>query len=130
MTKGKTRNIILFGFIFLLLPFLLSLLNLYTDWLFFAETGYTSVFVKTLSTKIGTGLSFGIAFLFFVLVNIIIANRTQFPHADISVIEGVINPLRAHGIEKIIKPLSIIAGVVMAVFAAQWGALRWEDFLL
>ena len=130
MTKGKARNLILFGFIFLILPLLFSVLNLYTDWLFFTETGYTSVFIKTLSTKIGTGLSFGIAFLFFVLVNITIANRTNFPQTDISVIEGVINPFIAGGIERVIKPLTIIAGVVMAIFAAQWGALRWEDFLL
>jgi uncharacterized protein len=130
MTKSKARNVILFGFIFLLLPLLFSVLNLYTDWLFFTETGYTSVFLKTLSAKIGTGLSFGMAFLFFVMVNITIANRTHFPQADISVIEGVINPLRAHGVERVVKPISIIAGVVMAVFAAQWGALRWEDFLL
>src|SRR4030042_216445 len=130
MTKGKARNLILFGFIFLILPLLFSVLNLYSDWLFFTETGYTSVFIKTLSTKIGTGLSFGIAFLFFVLVNISIANRANFPQTDLSMIEGVINPFKASGIEKIVKPLTIIAGVVMAFFAAQWGALRWEDFLL
>src|SRR4030042_683114 len=130
MTKGKARNLILFGFIFLILPLLFSVLNLYSDWLFFTETGYTSVFIKTLSTKIGAGLSFGIAFLFFVLVNISIANRANFPQTDLSMIEGVINPFKASGIEKIVKPLTIIAGVVMAFFAAQWGALRWEDFLL
>ncbi|MEW6586883.1 MAG: UPF0182 family protein, partial [Nitrospirota bacterium] len=130
MTKGKARNLILFGFIFLVLPLLFSLLNLYADWLFFTETGYSSVFIKTLSTKIGTGIFFGIAFLFFVLVNITIANRTNFPQRDIYEIEGVINPFRAGGIERVIKPLSVIAGVVMAIFAAQWGALRWEDFLL
>ena len=130
MTKGKSRNLILLGFVFLILPLFLTVLNLYTDWLFFTETGYTAVFIKTLSTKISTGLSFGIAFLFFVLVNITIANRTNFPQRDISVIEGVINPFRAGGIERVIKPLTIIAGVVMSIFAVQWGALRWEDFLL
>ena len=130
MTKNKARNIILFGFIFLLLPLLFSVLNLYTDWLFFTETGYTSVFLKTLSTKISTGIFFGIAFLAFVLANIIIANRTNFPQREISAIEGVINPFRAGGIEKVVKPLTIIAGVIMAIFAVQWGALRWEDFLL
>jgi uncharacterized protein len=130
MTKSRTIYLILFGFIFLILPLFLNVLDLYTDWLFFAETGYAAVFIKTLSTKIGTGIFFGIAFLAFVLVNITIANRVNFPVREISVIEGVINPFRAGGIEKVIKPLSIIAGVVMAIFAAQWGALRWEDFLL
>ena len=130
MTKGKARYLILLGFVFLILPLFFTVLNLYTDWLFFTETGYTSVFIKTLSTKISTGLSFGIVFLFFVLVNITIANRTNFPQRDISVIEGVINPFRAGGIERVIKPLTIIAGVARSIFAAQWGALRWEDFLL
>jgi uncharacterized membrane protein (UPF0182 family) len=130
MTKGKTRYLILFGFIFLILPLFFAVLNLYTDWLFFAETGYISVFIKTLTTKISTGVFFGIAFLFFALVNVAIANRINFPQRDIAVIEGVINPFKASGIEKVIKPLTIIAGVFMAFFAAQWGAFRWEDFLL
>jgi uncharacterized protein len=130
MSKNKTRKIILLGIIFFMLPFLFSVLNLYTDWLFFKETGYTSVFIKTLSTKISTGILFGTAFLAFVLANITIANRVNFPERDISVIEGVINPFQASGIERIIKPLSLIAGFVLAVFAAQWGALKWEDFLL
>lgn len=130
MTKGKASYLILFGFIFLILPLFLNVLDLYTDWLFFAETGYAAVFFKTLSTKISTGIFFGIAFLFFVLVNITIANRINFPQREISVIEGVIHPFKSSGIEKVIKPLTIIAGVVMAFFAAQWGALRWEDVLL
>ncbi len=130
MTKGKASYLILFGLFFLILPLFLTVLNLYTDWLFFVETGYTAVFLKTLSTKISAGVFFGIAFLFFVLVNIIIANRINFPQRDISVIEGVIHPFKSSGIEKVIKPLTIIAGVIMAFFAAQWGALRWEDVLL
>ncbi|MBM4136312.1 MAG: UPF0182 family protein [Nitrospira sp.] len=130
MTKGKASYLILFGLFFLILPLFFTVLNLYTDWLFFTETGYTSVFIKMLSTKISTGVFFGIAFLFFALVNITIANRTNLPQREISVIEGVIHPFKSIGIEKVIKPLTIIAGVVMAFFAAQWGALRWEDVLL
>jgi hypothetical protein len=130
MNKIKAKKIILLGIIFFLLPFVFSVLNLYTDWLFFTETGYTSVFLRTLSTKISTGILFGTAFLAFVFVNITVANRVNFPERDFTVIEGVINPFRASGIERVIKPLTIIAGVVMSVFAAQWGALRWEEFLL
>lgn len=130
MIKSKVSYMVLLGLIFLIAPLLLVFLNLYTDWLFFVETGYAAVFLKTLSTKISTGVFFGIVFLFFALVNITIANRINFPQRDILVIEGVIHPFKSSGIEKVIKPLTIIAGVVMAIFAAQWGALRWEEVLL
>lgn len=130
MIKSKVSYMVLLGLIFLIVPLLLVFLNLYTDWLFFVETGYAAVFLKTLSTKISTGVFFGIVFLFFALVNITIANRINFPQRDILVIEGVIHPFKSSGIEKVIKPLTIIAGVVMAIFAAQWGALRWEEVLL
>ena len=130
MTKGKTRKIIFFAFIFLMLPLLFSVLSLYTDWLFFTETGYTSVFMRTISAKIITGVFFGAVFLFFVLLNITIANRAAFPQRNMFEIEGVINPFRAKSVDNVIKPLTIVAGIVMSVFAAEWGAAKWEDALL
>lgn len=129
MIKNRTIYLIIAGVIFLAAPLFFSALNLYTDWLFFAETGFTAVFIKTLSTKIAAGVFFGIIFLVFMTANITLANRAVFLHRDIFVIEGVIHPIKPSGIEKVVKPLSIIAGVVMAVFAGQWGALKWEDLL-
>ena len=130
MTHGKAKKLFLIGAIVLILPLLISLLNLYVDWLFFVETGFTSVLVRTLSAKITTGVLFGAAFLCFILVNVVIANRVQFPQRNIVEIEGIIHPWRTGGIEGVVKTLAVLAGVVMAFFAAQWGVLRWEDFLL
>ncbi|MBI5409295.1 MAG: UPF0182 family protein, partial [Nitrospirae bacterium] len=130
MNKSKISYLILFGTIFLATPFLFSALNLYVDWLFFAETGYAAVFFKTLFTKVGTFIFFGTAFLFFALVNIIIANRIEFPHREIFTSDGFVHLLRTSGLERFIKPLTVIAGIVMAFFAGQWGAFRWEEFLL
>ena len=66
MTHGKAKKLFLIGAIVLILPLLISLLNLYVDWLFFVETGFTSVLVRTLSAKITTGVLFGAAFLCFI----------------------------------------------------------------
>lgn len=129
MNKYKHRKLILIGIIVFLLPLSFSLLNVYTDWLFFKEIGYRSVFLKILSTKIMAGAAFGVAFLSFVLVNVIIANRVVFPQREI-IIEGVINPFGFAGIERVVKPVTLMAGVIMAFFAVQWGALRWEEILL
>jgi hypothetical protein len=116
--------------IFLGLPLIFSVLNLYTDWLFFTETGFAVIFIKTLSAKAGTGIFFGAVFLVFALANSIIANRINLSQREFIAIEGIIHPLRAGNIEKLIKPLTIIAGMVMAYFAGQWGVLKWEEVLL
>lgn len=129
MNKGKAIYL-LAGFIFLIIPLFLAVINLYADWLFFEETGFTSVFMKTLSTKILTGLLFGLAFLAFVLANIITANRAVFPPRDIFVMEGVIHTVKTSSFDKFAKPLTFIAGIVLAVFVAQWGAIKWEGLLL
>lgn len=130
MIKNKAIYFILFGIVFLVLPLFFSIIGLYTNYLFFSETGYTEVFTKSLTAKISVGIFFGITFLLFITANTIIANKTDFPHRDIFIIEGIIHPLKRSGIEKTVKPLSILAGIVFALFAGQWGALKWEDFLL
>jgi len=130
MPVGKKMYLFFFGLVFLILPLVFTVLNLYTDWLFFTETGFAAVFLKSLSTKVGAGLFFGIVFLVFSMANILAANRIIFPQREFFAIEGIIHPLRTGNIEKLVKPLTVIAGIVLAVFAGQWGALRWEEVLL
>jgi len=93
MNTSKKSYFLLFGLIFLILPLFATFLNLYVDWLFFKETGYSAVLLKTLLSKAGTGVSFGAAFLFFVLANVIIANKADFPQRNYQTFEGVIHLL-------------------------------------
>jgi uncharacterized membrane protein (UPF0182 family) len=130
MIKGRAFYLILIGFIFFVVPLFFSALNMYADWLFFEETGYTDVFIKALSTKIAVGVSFGISFLAFVAANLIIVNRIDFPGRNIFVVENTIYQISGSGIQRVIKPLSIVAGIAVAFFVGQWGAMKWEDFLL
>lgn len=133
MGKNKPIYIIIAVVLFLALPLLLAGLNLYTDWLFFNETEYTGIFTTILSTKIAVGISFGLVFLLFTVVNIVIANRINFPQRDIFIMEGVIyrmGQMNKGGIEAAVRILSITACFAAAFFVAQWGATKWEDFLL
>lgn len=130
MTKKNIGYLTLTGLGILALIAFSTSLNLYVEWLFFNETGYTTVFIKTFFAKIAVAFLFGGVFLLFLLINIIIAGRFNFPRREFFVIEGIIHPVRTGGIEKLVQPLSIIAAVALAFFAGQWGVLKWEDFLL
>lgn len=126
----KAIYLILFAAVFLVLPLLYWFLGLFTDWLFFVETGYPSVFVKTLSVKVAAAVSFGMAFLFFGLANVVIANKREFPQAEFFVMGGEVSPLPTRGLAGIARTLSFVAVVVLAFLVGQWGALRWEELLL
>lgn len=127
MQAKKTRFVII-GLIGLLLILSLSLLNIYTEWLFFKETGYTGIFTKTLSAKIAIGAAFGLFFLAFATVNTIIANRASFRPMKLHLVDNL--ALQVQGLEGIVRTAALVAGAVFAFFAAQWGALRWDEFLI
>ncbi len=129
MFRGSFYMYIL-AVIFIVIPLFMGILTLYTDWLFFNETGFASVFSKTLTTKVITGLAFGLFFLLFSLSNIIYANKTLFPEREFFSIEGMVYPIRIGSLERVIRPLSVMAAFLLAFFTAQWGAMRWEDVLL
>ncbi len=128
--RNKKIYLILLGVIFAILPLFFVLIGLYTEWLFFLETGYQAVFTKVLVAKIGTGVFFGLAFFTFITLNIIIAGRIFFSNPDVFVVNGIIHTYNRTAMEKTIKPLSIIACLVMTFFVGQWGAFKWEEILL
>jgi len=126
----KNRFIILIIVISVVLPFVFSLLNLYTDWLFFVETGFASVFSTTLLAKIGAGLFFGVLLLIFTQINLFFANRASFPQANVFIGGRDIYQVKKDEAVRLVKPLGILASAVLALLAGQWGALRWENILL
>jgi len=129
MVNGKRRYILL-GAVLLLLPSLLSLLHLYTDWLFFVETGLGSVFTTTLTAKLLAGAGTGALMFCILLGNLLVAGRQRFPQADILLQGGNIYRLRREELSRLAGPLGIIAALLLALFAGQWGAVQWEKILL
>lgn len=127
MAANRTRIVIL-GLIGLFILLSLSLLNIYTEWLFFKETGYTGIFTKTLATKIALGAAFGLVFLAFVTANTLIANRASFRPVKLHLVDNL--SIHIKGVETLIKPAALVAGFVFAFFAGQWGALKWEEYLI
>ena len=80
----KNKFILILILASVILPFLSYLLNFYTDWLFFVETGFSSVFTTTLYAKTGAGLFFGgLLFVFVHDQSVIMRTGRNFPLSGI-----------------------------------------------
>lgn len=125
----KNKTILLLIIASLLFPFLVSLLDIYSGWLFFVETNFPSVFTTTLSAKIGAGLFFGFLLLIFAQINLYFANKAAFPGSNPFIEFGSVRVHRSE-ILKLVKPLGILLSALLAMMAGKWGALQWEQMLL
>ncbi len=126
----RNKVVLVLGAILLLLPATMSLVNLSTDWLFFVETGFGSVFATILGTKIWVGLCAGTLLLACALVNLVLANRVTFPRAGYALGGNTIYQLRMNELQRLSKPLGLAVAAVLAYFAGQWATLYWEKVLL
>ena len=130
MKKNKHLFIILAVVLLLVLPLLWSLLDLVKDWLFFAEVGYTPVFTRTLSAKLGLGAFFGLTLAAFVLVNAAVARRTKLPPREIFFPDGTLRPFTVAQADRLLNPLILAAAALLALTVGQWGAQQWQEFML
>ena len=126
----KNRLIILFIIVALIIPFLSSLIEFYSDWLFFVETGFTSVFTTNLVAKMASGFGFGALFLVFALVNMHFANHASLPLRGAFPVGGNLYRLKSDDAARLVAPLSIFACVALAFLAGNWGAVQWQNVLL
>jgi len=100
----------------------------YADWLWFGETGYREVFLRTLTAQALVGgaagaVAFGILFL-----NIRFAMRTLAPRELVLMTrEGpvgiAVDPRR-------LRPMAAAAALVVAVLFGMYGTSRWQLWLL
>lgn len=126
--KGRRRWIrsLVVVIIVLALFFLARGVYLYTEWLWFGEVGYTSVFWKMLYTQLALGLAAGALFFAVVYGNIRLARRLapryQFGRGA-EVIERALVPDR---LMRFLIPLFL---VLPTLIAASVGGVSWEEFL-
>src|ERR1039457_4554183 len=125
----KKKFILILILLIVVFPFTSYLLNYYTDWLFFVETGFSSVFITILYAKTWAGLLFGGLLFFFVQVNLYYANRVQFPLPVMNILGGGNFRFNRDEAVRLVKPAGILLSLILTLFAASWGAMQWEDLL-
>lgn len=112
-----------------ILPLVSSLVSFSADWLFFVETGFSSVFTTMLYAKTGAGLFFGMFLFAVLLINVLYANRIHFPYSAVFIVGSNLRVQRDDAV-RLVKPLALLASLLLALLAGNWGALRWEEVLL
>lgn len=126
----KNRNIILFIAAAILFTLFSTLLNFYTDWLFFVETGYSSVFTTTLTAKASSAALFALLMFGALMINFILASRARISLTSIQVEGREIHLLKREETAKMIRPLGISISLALAFLVGRWGTLQWDDLLM
>ncbi|MHB8793307.1 MAG: UPF0182 family membrane protein [Thermoleophilia bacterium] len=98
----------------------------YTEWLWFGEVGYTSVFWKVLTAKLGLGLAAGAVFFICVYGNVLLARRLA-PRFQVGPGSDVIE--RASIPDRLVKILIPVLLILPTLIVAGAVGASWEEFL-
>ncbi len=134
---GRFRWLTIFILI-ILFSILLGLVNLYTEWLWFTEVNFESIFVKILLTKVALGAISGLLFFAFLVANILIARRLApkyfllGPEETIAGLGGYMKALYERYREatgRYITYFLILVAVFIAFLAGLTAADQWDMIL-
>ncbi|VAX31301.1 UPF0182 protein AF1421 [hydrothermal vent metagenome] len=128
--KRNVLFIVLITAVLALIASFFTSLSFYTDWLFFKEVGYEAVFRKSFLAKVFTGLAAGGIAALFLLINIFIANRQEFPQGRIYSIEKELYGLKKFDMNRLVKHLGLYLSVLAAVVAVIAAGGYWKEVLL
>lgn len=126
--KNRKMQLMAFGIgVILVFIFAGNIINLLTDYFWFTELNLTPVFLTTLYTKAGLGLTVGVAAWIIISLNIVIALRVSARSKLSAIIDAQIADL----INKIpmLNGVFLALALIISVFIGSWASEYWEIFL-
>jgi len=106
-----------------------SVSTFYTEVLWFRETGYGTVFWKSVWTRVGLGLIFGVIFAALLLLNLWIVRKITNPARMFTVPDQILERYRAT-LQPYMKWGVISAAILFGVFAGSGATVKWQQYLL
>jgi uncharacterized membrane protein (UPF0182 family) len=103
--------------------------GLITDWLWFQEVGYESVFTTSLYAQMKAAAFFGIPYFLFFFLNLFLANRLA-PKFQVFDASDTIDVIPQGPEKRPFQLLILIVSLVLGLLAALAGASQWENLLL
>jgi uncharacterized membrane protein (UPF0182 family) len=122
----RGRRLLLLGFLVtVVVP---STVALYTDWLWFGETGFRDVFVRTWLYRATLGAMAAATAFAAIFLNVRVAMRSMVARRLVFMTrEG---PLRIDIDRQRAQPLAAMVATVVALLFGLWASSRWQDWLL
>ena len=102
-----------------------QILGLYTDWLWFREVQFTSVFVTVLRTQVLLGVVTAVAFFLILYGNVLLAWRLA-PRDVLVVADDALGLPSPEVLEPYVRRLALPVSAVLALFVGWVGTGRWE----
>jgi uncharacterized protein len=121
--RGSLLLIIIVAFA--LLSMVGQILGLYTDWLWFREVQFTSVFVTILRTQVILGVVTGAAFFLILYLNVLLAWRLS-PRDAIVVADDALGLPGPEVLEPYVRRLAVPVSLILALLVGWAGTGRWE----
>ena len=100
-------------------------MGFYTDWLWFREVGFTSVFVTVLQTQVLLGVVTGAAFFLILYGNVILARRLA-SREVLVVVDDTAGLPSPEVLDPYLRRLTFPSSVVIALFVGWLGTDCWE----
>ena len=102
-----------------------QILGLYTDWLWFREVQFTSVFVTVLRTEVLLGMVTGAVFFVILYGNVALARRLA-PRDVLVVADDALGLPSPEILEPSLRRLALPVSMALALIAGWMGTGRWE----
>ena len=102
-----------------------QILGFYTDWLWFREVQFTSVFVTVLQTQVLLGVVTGAAFFLILYGNVTLARRLA-PREALVAADDATGLPSPEMLEPYLRRLTLPVCVMLALLAGWLGTNRWE----
>jgi uncharacterized membrane protein (UPF0182 family) len=131
--NGRIRGNILIGLFAAVVLVMLGsreLISFAADWLFFRETGYESVFLRTVSAKLLAGLAFGAAAFLVLYGNIRTAAGRAIPGAVIPSLPGSIPVLQHIDLHSLLRWAALAVSLLAFLIAFAIGTGYGQPVLL
>ena len=125
---NRPPPVLLLLLVLLALGLVAQIVPLYTDWLWFGEVGYTSVFVKTLSLRGSLFAALAVAVLVFLYANLTFAARTAAPDVIWELEDQLGLPSRVV-IEPLIRRFLPVVVALIALASGMRATVHWETVL-
>ncbi|PJC73309.1 MAG: hypothetical protein CO013_07140, partial [Syntrophobacterales bacterium CG_4_8_14_3_um_filter_58_8] len=125
----QMKGVILFVAVLVLFMILMQIIGLITEWFWFQEVGYQTIFTVTLLTKIKTGALFGAGFFLILYGSLLIALRLSRKPLFGDQAGGVGLSFREMA-PGALNLLILMGSILLGLFAAANGSAQWENLLL